>query len=280
MKPIVGFADLWWARFGVRPPVLPKMSGTPLLGGLLRRASCRRYKPEPVPEGLLNLILAAAQSAPSKSDLQQYSIIMVEDPAIRRTVNKWRSMPKWVAEAPHMLIFCADIRRQQAITHHRDKVYRNNSVDHYTNAVSDASLALGFAIAAAEATGLGCCPLSVVRNHIEEATQLFDLPSGVFPLAGLALGGRQERDSRSLRLPPDVVVHRDKYSDIGMLREIDRYDDRRHARKPIPRSSQLETDRYGVADRYTWSEDKARRLSVRERPEFLEYLKRQGFDLD
>ncbi len=280
MKPILGFADLWWARFGVRPPTLPKMTGTPLVGGMLRRASCRSFKPEPVSEALINLVLGVAQSAPSKSDLQQYSIIVVEDPAKRKEIARWSSIPDWAGKAPHLFIFCADIRRQQAISHFRDKKHRNNTLDHYTNAVTDTSLALGFAISAAEATGLGCCPLSVVRNHIEEATALFELPDGVFPLAGLALGMRDERDPRTLRLPPNVVVHRDRYEDTGLKAEIDRYDDRRHARKPIPRNKQIEPDRHGTSDRYTWSENAARRLSVTEREEFLSFLKGHGFNLD
>ncbi|PYN97949.1 MAG: hypothetical protein DMD91_16370 [Candidatus Rokuibacteriota bacterium] len=36
-------------------------------------------------------------------------------------------------------------------------------------------------ITAAAAMGLGCCPISVVRNHVEKLAELLELPSGVFP---------------------------------------------------------------------------------------------------
>lgn len=280
MKPIIGFADLWWARFGTRPPVLPKMTGTPLIGGMLKRSTCRSFRPDRASEGLLNLVLACAQSAPSKSDLQQYSIIVVEDPEKRKAFNAWSSFDPWVAKAPHLFIFCGDIRRQQSIAALRDKKYRNNTIDAFTNAVTDASLALAFAIAAVESTGLGCCPLSTVRNHLDDAKKLFALPDGVFPLAGLLVGLRAEKEPRTLRLPPEVVIHRDSYDETDLWREIDRYDERRHSRRPIPKSKHRMTDRYGPAERYTWSEDSARRMSETERANFLEFLKEQGFALE
>ena len=36
--------------------------------------------------------------------------------------------------------------------------------------------------------GLGCCPISVVRNHVEKLSELLELPAGVFPVAGLTVG--------------------------------------------------------------------------------------------
>ena len=42
----------------------------------------------------------------------------------------------------------------------------------------DAALAMGMAIAAADAAGLGTCPISYVRSHIEKVGPLFGLPEG------------------------------------------------------------------------------------------------------
>ena len=43
-------------------------------------------------------------------------------------------------------------------------------------------------IRAAEAVGLGCCPISVIRNHIDEVAELLELPDFVFPVAGMTAG--------------------------------------------------------------------------------------------
>jgi len=49
------------------------------IAALLDRRVARRYRAEPVTDALLDTLLAAAQSAPSKSDLQQYSVVVLRD---------------------------------------------------------------------------------------------------------------------------------------------------------------------------------------------------------
>ena len=82
------FAQRYRDRFGGHPP--EGMDDPPLTDGvldLLARRSIRRYKPDPVPEPLLTALLAAAQSAPTKSNLQQYSILLLEDPDRRKRLQ-------------------------------------------------------------------------------------------------------------------------------------------------------------------------------------------------
>ena len=60
-------ADLIHARYG-KVPFDPPEEISPALAALLDRRVTRRYRAEDVPDPLLDTILAAAQSAPSKSD--------------------------------------------------------------------------------------------------------------------------------------------------------------------------------------------------------------------
>ena len=46
--------------------------------------------------------------------------------------------------------------------------FPNDTLDMFMNAAVDAGLVLQAFITAAEALGLGCCPISVVRNHVEK----------------------------------------------------------------------------------------------------------------
>ena len=68
--------------------------------------------------------------------------------------------------------------------------------------------------------GLGCCPISVIRNHIEEVAQLLELPDFVFPVAGMTAGYPSDDGYLSLRLPPAVNVHINTYNDAQLEQEI------------------------------------------------------------
>ena len=65
-------APLWDARFGEAPTGGLPETVPPALARILSRRTIRRLKPDPVADGLLAVLLACAQSAPAKSDLQQY----------------------------------------------------------------------------------------------------------------------------------------------------------------------------------------------------------------
>ena len=135
------------------------------------------------------------------------------------------------------------------------------------------------AVRAAEALGLGCCPISVVRNHIEEISALLELPEYVFPLAGLCIGHPAHEGYVSLRLPLSLTVHTDVYDDAKLENEVDGYDRRRDAVYSIPPEKQRDLEHYGSAEFYGWSEDKARQVSHRERDNLRAFLEKQGFNL-
>ena len=129
----------------------------------------------------------------------------------------------------------------------------------------DCTLALAAFTAAADAAGLGTCPISYVRNHIEKITPLLGLPPGVYPVAGLTVGWPEFRRPASMRLPPTVVVHRERYDDSRLADEIGAYDCRRRDREPLAPGSLKNNDVYGPKEGATWSENSARQLSVPER---------------
>ena len=72
--------ELLRARFGIE---VPGAEVPDAIAPLLDRRVVRRYTDKPVPDSLLDALLAAAQSAPAKSDLQQYSVVAA-DQADRR----------------------------------------------------------------------------------------------------------------------------------------------------------------------------------------------------
>ncbi len=269
-------AELLRARFGID---VPGAEVPDAIAPLLDRRVTRRYRDEQVPDALLDALLAAGQSAPTKSDLQQYSVVVMRDHARIKRIADWIGTMDWIATAPVFLVWCGDMRRGQRLCELHGMPHANNNLDSFLNAAVDCTLAMGQFIAAADAVGLGTCPISYVRSHIEKVTPLLGLPDGVYPVAGLTVGWPLFRRPVAMRLPPSVVVHRERYDDSALPQEAAAYDARRRAREPIAAASLKNNDVYPPRDGVGWSENLARQLSVPERFGFAAYLKTRGFAL-
>jgi FMN reductase [NAD(P)H] len=247
---------------------------------LLNRRVIRKYKTNPISEQTMALLLSAAQSAPTKSNLQQYSIVIIRDPEVRNAVSELVPSMPWVRNAPVIAIFLGDVRRIRRLAEIRGHTYQNNNADTFMNAAVDAALAMQCFITAADYLGLGTCPISYVRNRIDDLAEILDLPDGVFPISGLCIGYPDDAGYVSMRLPQKVVVHQDLYNDDDLETDVKDYDDRNHERFALTPTKQRHTDKYGVLEKCTWSENVARQLSLPERAGFADYLKRKGINLD
>ncbi len=283
----VTLAQLIEQRFGLPDPAGADLSvefeyGKPAPGtvaSLLGHRSMRRFKPQPVAQETLDIALAAALSAPAKSDLQQASIILVREPAQRAAINALVPSMPWIANAPEFLVFCGDNRRMRRIAELRGKPFPNDTLDMFMNAAVDAGLVMQAFITAAEGLGLGVCPISLIRNEVERASELLRRPEGVFPVAGMCVGHPNDNGRVSMRLPPAAMVHVDHYDATAFDAELAAYDARRAEREPTTPDKQRRVAQYGVAEPYTWSEDKARQYCVPERHSFGPYVRGQGFAL-
>jgi nitroreductase/FMN reductase [NAD(P)H] len=131
---------------------------------------------------------------------------------------------------------------------------------------------------AAAAVGLGCCPLSAIRDEAEEVGTLLGLPQRVIPVAGLAAGWPAKPGRITPRLGLDTTLHQDRYREGGLDRQVDAYDRRRAAALPYRRQRAVE--RFGEAQFYGWSEDKARQYAVPLRADFGKFVRAKGFCLD
>lgn len=273
-------SELIEARFGVHYTLPEDVDRNDELLGIARHRSHRRFTTDPIPSPVLDALLACALAAPSKSDLQQASIIIVSDPAKRAVVAELiQSMP-WIGTAPGFVLVCGDNRRIRRICELRGRPFANDHLDSFFNAAVDGALVLMNCVRAAEALGLGCCPVSVVRDHCPRLAELFDLPPFVFPVAGLALGYPAGDGEISPRLSPEITVHVDRYRDEPFSDPVDAYDRRRHRRQPIAARKQRMAQRYGQSSFYGWSEDKARQVSHPQREDFGRFVRKQGFKLD
>jgi FMN reductase [NAD(P)H] len=238
----------------------------------------RRYTDRPIEPELLRLLGACALSAPSKSDLQQGDILIVRERANIEAIAKLIPDMPWIATAPVFLIFLANGRRIPQISAWRGKPFPNDHLDLFFNATVDAAIVLSQFIRAAEAAGLGCCPISVIRDYAQTIAEMFSLPEKVVPVAGMCVGWPAEEGGISARLPLSVRLHEERFSDEALSEKLDAYDRRRAALRPY--HTQRDPARFGEVSFYGWSEDKARQYAIAQRTDFGAFVRRQGFKLE
>lgn len=265
-------------RFGDDVPATPELvEASGFAAGLAARRSHRSFRPDPVDPALVRTLCALALCAPAKSDLQQRDIIIVENPAQRTRLMDIIPGNRWMLSAPAFLVFCANNRRQRQIHEWRGRPFVNDHLDAFFNASVDSGIALATFILAAESVGLGCCPVSAIRDESEKVSELLGLPTHVFAVAGLALGWPGEDGQISPRLPLSVTVHTDRFSEDGLANRIGAYDARRAKLQPY--AAQKYTEDFGEAESYGWSEDKARQYARPERAGFGAFIRAKGFNL-
>lgn len=266
-------------RYGIPTQVGETVSANKTLTDILSRRSCRHYSGEPITEDLLQTLFAAAFSAPSKSDLQQACVIRIHDPARQQRIANLSSDVAWIANAPVFMVWCGESRRIRRLADWRDHPFANDHLDAFMNAAVDAAIAMQTFIVAAESMGLGCCPVSEIRDHIQPLSDELELPAWVFPVAGLCVGYPAKAGDLSLRLPLSLTVHADQYNDDDLLATVSEYDHRREALEQTPPAQQRRTDMYGISDNYGWSENRTRQYAIPARADFGRYIRRQGFNL-
>ncbi len=264
-------------RFDTAIPVAADQPGANLLAQLLEHRSHRSFSARTVDPDLLRLLCACALSSPSKSDLQQADIIQVGDAGKRKFIAELIPDMPWVGDAPVLLIFCGNNRRIRQISAWRGKPFANDHLDAFMNAAVDAGIIMSTFIHAAAAAGLGCCPISAVRNHAQAVSDLLAMPDWVFPVAGLCVGYPAGAGKITARLPLEVTVHVDAFDETGVEADIDGYDRRRATRQPY--AKQRGVERYGQAACYGWSEDKARQYASSERADFGAFIRGKKFRL-
>jgi nitroreductase/FMN reductase [NAD(P)H] len=266
------------ARFGSAPPLTEAPKGVDLLADMADRRVMRRYTDRPVDSALVETLCAVALSAPSKSDLQQADVVIVNDRSQREKLEALLPDNPWVRAAPAFLVFCANNRRHRLLFEWRGRSFVNDHLDPFFNASVDAGIVLATFVAAADRVGLGTCPISAIRNHAAEVSAILALPEHVFPVAALGMGWPSFAGVMTPRLGLDVTVHRDRYDETGLRDKVEAYDRRREAVQPYKAQRYPET--FGRSESYGWSEDKVRQYSVPERSSFGAFVRRKGFRLD
>lgn len=155
------------------------------------RRSIRRYKDKPVPEELIQKLLAAAMQAPSARNQQPWQFVVIDDWAMLAQIPEFMPNAAMAAEAPLGILVCGDLSLEKS--------------EGYW--VVDCSAATENLLLAAHALGLGAvwCGVYPREPRMEGLRQLVGLPEGVIAHSLIVLGYPAEQVPPQDRYQPERV---------------------------------------------------------------------------
>jgi len=180
---------------------MPQVNDLPspeaVLNLLKSRRSIRRYRPDPVPDEMIEQLLEAGRWAPSASNRQPWDFIVVRDEVIRQQVAQHAAFYfiRWAhaAEAPLLVVLCGDAR---------NRFYRQFLHE-------DIGLAGSQIMLQAKALGLGTCWIGALDR--KAMAGILKLPDHLEIVGLLTVGFPAEDPPPTSRKPLAKIVHYDVY---------------------------------------------------------------------
>ncbi len=177
-----------------------------VMSAIMARRSVRRYKPDPVNEDDLRLILEASRWAPSWANTQCWRFVVVRDPAVKaklvETVSPGNPATSALKEAPVIIAACAELgkagyKRGEACTDKGDWF------------MFDVALAMQNLVLASHSLGLGTVHVGLV--DAKKAAEALQLPSGIVFVEMTPLGYPSEESTAPPRKEMSEIVFYDRY---------------------------------------------------------------------
>ena len=240
---------------------------------LENRVSIRRFSDKPVEPHIIDTVLHAAFRAPTSSNIQAYSVIVVRNPDTKASLRAVTGNQQHVLHAPVFLAFCADLTRIEHATKKNGHNIENNNLEIGLVASLDAALVGMSAYLAAESTGLRGVMIGAVRNNALETARILGLPHRVYCVYGMCLGWPSETPPQKPRMPFNTIVHGERYgitlNGDPIKHSVESYD------------NQLANHYRGMGKTTTddsWSHDMDKKFVPQLRDQLREELQTLGFD--
>ncbi|HHW13418.1 MAG TPA: nitroreductase family protein [Firmicutes bacterium] len=167
-----------------------------VIDAIRERRSVRRYQARPIPDATLGRLLECAVLAPSAGNVQAWHFYVVKDEKRRQAVAAASHHQLFVAQAPVVLVVCADLPRMA-------NRYGERGTGLYV--FQDTAAAVQNILLAATAFGLATCWVgSFDEQAVAEAVGAD--PAVLRPMAVIPVGYPAEEPAQRPRRPLDEVV--------------------------------------------------------------------------
>src|SRR3990172_1664878 len=156
-----------------------------------RRSMIRAFRPDPVPDEMVDKLLRNAVRAPSAGHLQPWEFIVVRDAQTKRRLAEAALRQMFIAEAPVVIITCRNLERN---------AWRYGDRGRHFYSLSDASFASLMILLTARNAGLGACFVGAYRD--EDVWRILELPEHVRSVGIIGIGWPAGGPGEGGGLPP------------------------------------------------------------------------------
>jgi nitroreductase len=172
-----------------------------ILEAIHTRRSVRKYLNTPVPEDLIDKILAAAMMAPSAGNQQPWQFVVIRKRELLDVIPDFHPYSEMVRQAPLAILVCGDLNLE------RFKGYW----------MYDCSAAIENILLAAHGLGLGAVWTAAYpeQTRVDGFRKLLNLPTQVVPLALIPIGYPSQTHDKVIRFNR-TRIHYDGWDNYGV----------------------------------------------------------------
>jgi len=162
-----------------------------------------------IPDELMNTILEAGIRAPTASNMQRYSIIIIKDKERQKAIGAY--------PCSAVLVFNIDLNRWVKMCENIGATYPFSGVRHLLTGMVDALLCAENIVIAAQSLGVGSCFTNSIfkAGSMSEIFKILKLPKYVFPVIALCLGYPKEWPKRKRSRLRRGILHSETYNDFS-----------------------------------------------------------------
>lgn len=169
-----------------------------------RRSMIRSFRPDPVPEELVQKLLRNAIRAPSAGHLQPWEFIVVRDGRIKERLAEAALGQMFIAQAPVVIVTCRNLERN---------AWRYGDRGRHFYSLIDTAFASLIILLTARNEGLGACFVGAYRDT--QVWKILGLPDHVRSVGIIPIGWPAEEPIRAERIPLPEVVHWERFGNTA-----------------------------------------------------------------
>jgi len=188
---------------------------------LLNHKSVRKYQDKKIESEILEKLLDAGIRAPSSGNLQNYSLLVIDEKEKLEFLAEETYSP-FVKEAPLVIIACIDQYRFYRLCNIYDAPFHFDNADAVFIGVWDAIVAMHNIVIAAESLGLGTCYIGLILST--KYKEILNIPDYVYAVGMVSIGYPHHETKLRSRHPKEAIVHRNTYQNFSDEKLMSLYD--------------------------------------------------------
>ena len=159
------------------------------------RRSVRGYQQKNIPNGDLEKLIIAAQSAPSAGNCQPWHFFIISDTALKTEIKNKSCNQEFLLTAPVFIVVCADIKRSEA---------RYSERGRNLYCIQDTAAAIQNILLCAKSLGLGTCWCGAFNENA--LSEIMRLEKDMRPVAIIPVGYPLNEGAPTKRRPVQEIV--------------------------------------------------------------------------